>query len=1537
MPLLAGEVIQVEVDNIGFIRRAWDNTKVTGKLTITNYQILFNYEQVKKASISIPYGTILKFEKVKDKKTKFFRVECRDFRVDEFYFDMAKLPMNKVKDIVKKFIPSSKVKTYFAFRHRSNEAEEEAAWNILFIQSEYERQGLDLMKPDCPYQISANEKFQIPTYPKILLLPRNTTNHDVYTLRQTRHKGRFPVISWVSPHLQTTLCRSAEKVPSTEDIGYSALGIDKVDSSYLEKLRATSGSQVLRIMNLSDVGATASSNTLVLNIPEFNNLKSGVAKLRQVCMSDTPPESSAKCLQMLETSTKIKEHQTSFLHAAATVVKHMMSGESVLVEYGIGADNTTHVVLLAQLLLDPYYRTLNGFAVLIEKEFGFGQQFREEAWNGYWLKVSKNYIDPLGSPFLLIFNSVWVLLQLFPQAFEFTEELLQLIMESIFSCRFGNFIYPSSKAKDDEGVRQKAANLWAFVQRSRSLFLNPFFTPSTSELALSDKTLNESPLWFSYFFRYSAAQRIHKAITDYYVNASKSQADSTKLTATNLLLPCFPLDMQDSFLFDTLTEIDLSGNMITVFPYEIFRLKKLETLNLSRNLIQTIADCVLPQLGRLLTSLSRLDLSENLIRSLPKGLEECKTLKTLILRNNRLHELPFSASNNSGPQQLSHLHCLDLSGNTLPSEIPLIFFEMRALDILGYSSGGKLSQLPYTIGFLQSLRELHLPNNGLQRLPITIARIRNLTWIDLTNNQFEDFPLDLLDMKSLQVLHLSGNRIKDLPMDLAELINLQNLSLKANLLRGALSHSIGGLDSLTSLDISQNQITHIPACLGSLGSLTKINVEGNPLREPSKEIVSKGPKVLIEHLKSIFYQLVPCYKATLMVLGPNHLAKNLLVEWLGELDVSASSSSSSSSGSIPIGTSSLGISLGAPATVPSFAGSPNSGVFQVQLLSQISLPGSGSGSAPSSGSGTPTSTGSGPPLGREGSRKSFGKRATQNPLIKAKTEISQSFSNPFLTSTLQQKHLSGQLIEEVDPDLINSDPTRRQLSRSGENMPRNIYFTRHQIPTAIDSKKISLDLETWVFDGKNEFRLVSQFFFKDRSVYLIVLNSGDWAEAYQELVFWLQMISTRTQERRRVLVVNTYPPPSSPQKILKEKFEELRKRFTNLVGYVEVGYTVDRLVSGADTLKEEIIKELVSMPHVTSGLPSLMFELQSFLNQQKPAIPIVTKQDINYMSNICRLREKEEEAIKTLQILGSLLVYRKSQPTSVSSSSELEESDIFIAEPQWLANLFSVILGLDLVDSNGQIPLKSLNKLFEFPIFPMTERSALLNLLQRFDLIYYGAQGVKILDSLDPTLVEEDGERFERSPRHKIKPLNDEEINKLDRWQQNMQTLRNVEVLVPSLFPLESQVNVNKIWSHLFDKSIRSFILNFVFDDFSVILTGLFSRLLIRLFQTTDPQIYWRYGMLTQQDLSYCYITCDSPDERCNSITVRLCGGTPNNLRNFLSSLIRSLVQNYQVHYEERLVEERQPKDEDRKPSWRAGSTLNISEQRLKSTREGIN
>lgn len=75
-----------------------------------------------------------------------------------------------------------------------------------------------------------------------------------------------------------------------------------------------------------------------------------------------------------------------------------LGGSHVLVHCSDGWDRTSQVSALAQIMLDPYYRTLDGFITLVQKDFlSFGHKFRDR--NGIegcekWFEIENERIQP---------------------------------------------------------------------------------------------------------------------------------------------------------------------------------------------------------------------------------------------------------------------------------------------------------------------------------------------------------------------------------------------------------------------------------------------------------------------------------------------------------------------------------------------------------------------------------------------------------------------------------------------------------------------------------------------------------------------------------------------------------------------------------------------------------------------------------------------------------------------------------------------------------------------------------------------------------------------------------------------------------------------------------------------------------------------------------------------------------------------------------------------------------------------------------------
>ncbi|RLN99206.1 hypothetical protein DYB28_006035, partial [Aphanomyces astaci] len=181
-----------------------------------------------------------------------------------------------------------------------------------------------------------------------------------------------------------------------------------------------------------------------MGIENIHVMRKSFQKLTELSLSPDPlhdpPEfglakSIDRCFgRNVLAQTKWMDHLSRILHASVEIVRLVKTDTaSVLVHCSDGWDRTSQLTGLAELMLDPYYRTLRGFALLVEKDWcSFGYKFCERT--GHTADPSSQEISVV---FVQWMDCVWQLCRQFPCSFEFNTRYLILILDHLYSCRFG--------------------------------------------------------------------------------------------------------------------------------------------------------------------------------------------------------------------------------------------------------------------------------------------------------------------------------------------------------------------------------------------------------------------------------------------------------------------------------------------------------------------------------------------------------------------------------------------------------------------------------------------------------------------------------------------------------------------------------------------------------------------------------------------------------------------------------------------------------------------------------------------------------------------------------------------------------------------------------------------------------------------------------------------------------------------------------------------------------------------------------------------
>ncbi|XP_048453512.1 myotubularin-related protein 6 isoform X3 [Rhincodon typus] len=349
-------------------------------------------------------------------------------------------------------------------------------WKVVNLNDEYQRMRI----PNDIWQLTdVNRGYKVcDTYPTELYVPRSVSKPIIVGSSKFRSKGRFPALSYFFHQTQAAICRCSQPLS-----GFSARCLE--DEHMLQAIsKANPNSHFMYVMDtrpkLNAIANRAAGKGYenednysnirfkFVGIENIHVMRASLQKVNEVC--GTKELSLNDFLIGLESSGWLR-HIKAVLDAATSLAKAVgREGASVLVHCSDGWDRTAQVCSLGSLLLDPYYRTIKGFMVLIEKDWiTFGHKFAERCGQ---LDGDPKEISPVFTQFI---ECVWHLTEQFPRVFEYSETYLLEIHEHVHSCQFGNFIGNCQKEREAMKIQQKTHSLWSFLLENQHKYLNPLY------------------------------------------------------------------------------------------------------------------------------------------------------------------------------------------------------------------------------------------------------------------------------------------------------------------------------------------------------------------------------------------------------------------------------------------------------------------------------------------------------------------------------------------------------------------------------------------------------------------------------------------------------------------------------------------------------------------------------------------------------------------------------------------------------------------------------------------------------------------------------------------------------------------------------------------------------------------------------------------------------------------------------------------------------------------------------------------------------
>ncbi|XP_030017929.1 myotubularin-related protein 1a isoform X5 [Sphaeramia orbicularis] len=522
VPLLPGENIQTTVKDVMYICPF--SGLVTGTLTITDYKLYFtSVERESPFILDVNLGVISRLETIsvpnQGENNKGLELVCKDMRSPRFAYKAEESHPDVVEVITKHAFPLSHNLPLFAFLYKEQFPVD--GWKVYDAAAEYRRQGL----PNESWTISKmNNTYELcDTYPSVLVIPTNITDEDIRRVAVFRAKHRIPVLSWIHPESQATIVRCSQPLvgPSDrrckEDERFLQIIMDANAQSHKLTIFDARQSSVADTNKAKDGGYESESfytnvELNFLDIPNIHVMRESLRKMKDVVY---PTIDEAHWHSAID-QTHWLEYIRLLLAGAAKIADKLESGKtSVVVHCSDGWDRTAQLTSLAMLMLDSYYRTLRGFQVLVEKEWiSFGHKFAARIGHG-----DENHANSERSPlFIQFIDCVWQMTRQFPSAFEFNELFLITVLDHLYSCLFGTFLYNSEQERMAQEVTSKTMSLWSYINSQVEDFTNPFYVDYEHHVLYPLVSPRHLELWTSYYARWNPRMRpqvpVHQTLKD---------------------------------------------------------------------------------------------------------------------------------------------------------------------------------------------------------------------------------------------------------------------------------------------------------------------------------------------------------------------------------------------------------------------------------------------------------------------------------------------------------------------------------------------------------------------------------------------------------------------------------------------------------------------------------------------------------------------------------------------------------------------------------------------------------------------------------------------------------------------------------------------------------------------------------------------------------------------------------------------------------------------------------------------------------------
>ncbi|KAK2466754.1 hypothetical protein APHAL10511_001012 [Amanita phalloides] len=523
-----------KVENVG-----WTKGGVTSKGTIhlTAHHLIFRFDDTQqKEEVWVPYplmSLVTRLPQTLEGRCP-LTFHTRTFETFSLVFEKD-VDAHDVFESVKELTVAVSVNQLYAFYFNPNPPyQTSSGWSVYSPREEFGRMGLGTRTKSWRFTDINRDYSFCPTYPSRLVIPTKISDTTLQYAAKYRSKCRIPVLTYLHWANYGSITRSSQPmVGLTQNRSIQ-------DEKLIEAIFQSHWSPQSRASNAPIYGATATNliidarpttnavaNTakgagtenmdhyregkkVYLGIDHIHTMRESLAKVVEALreadslISNINSDLSAQygSLAVLDRQALRRSgwlrHISIILEGVLLITKNVhINSSHVLIHCSDGWDRTAQLSSLSQICLDPFYRTIQGFKILVEKDWlSFGHKFMDRCGH---LSSEKFFVSPTEFPvsggadaaaqaflasvqnrfasqshvketspiFHQFLESVRQVQRQFPDRFEFNERFLRQLYYHLYSCQFGTFLFNSERERrvgDGSGAPpiERTFSIWDF-------------------------------------------------------------------------------------------------------------------------------------------------------------------------------------------------------------------------------------------------------------------------------------------------------------------------------------------------------------------------------------------------------------------------------------------------------------------------------------------------------------------------------------------------------------------------------------------------------------------------------------------------------------------------------------------------------------------------------------------------------------------------------------------------------------------------------------------------------------------------------------------------------------------------------------------------------------------------------------------------------------------------------------------------------------------------------------------------------------------